>query len=98
MVGELVASEEELRYLESNKYHDHETIGQSFVYCRKKFSVSYNGDKVIEVNLTSEDPQPVQEGQVMQFQYEVKWTPTQKIALLKRDGEEDLLPTVACGN
>ena len=32
------------------------------VFTHKRFSLSYNGDRIIQVNLTSENPVPIQPG------------------------------------
>ena len=32
---------------------------QGFVYTHREFSISYNGNQIIEVNLTSEKPEPI---------------------------------------
>ena len=43
-----------------------------FLFTHLDFSIAFNVDRIIEVNLTSEDPQPVQEGQTMQLrQFEI---------------------------
>jgi transmembrane 9 superfamily protein 3 len=48
------------------------TKGAAFVFTHSKLSIGYNGDRVIEVNLTSENPQPVAEGSAFEFTYEVE--------------------------
>ena len=47
-----------------------------FIYTHRDFSLSYNGDRVIEVNLTSENPRPLVLGEVYPMTYSVKWTPS----------------------
>jgi len=47
-----------------------------FIYTHKKFVLSWNGDRVIEVNLTSENPTPVAEGASLEFTYSVTWVST----------------------
>ncbi len=81
MVGEIVGTEEDLRKMEEissktgNKEHE---VRDAYIYTHKKFSIAYNGDKVIEVNLTSDNPIEVKEGNKLQFSYSVHWIPTQK--------------------
>ena len=44
-----------------------------YVYTHKKLSIAYNQKHIVEVNLTSEDPQLVKEGAVFDFRYDVTW-------------------------
>lgn len=41
-------------------------------------SILYNQDRIIEVNLTSENPVPIEAGQKLQFTYSVHWKETSK--------------------
>jgi len=47
-----------------------------FLYTHKKFSISYNNERIIEVNLTAENPIPIKEGDSISFTYSVDWYPT----------------------
>lgn len=47
-----------------------------FVFTHRKFSIGFNHDRVIEVNLTSSDPQELVPGESLDFTYSVKWRPT----------------------
>jgi len=47
-----------------------------YIYTHKKFVVTYNGDRVIEVNLTSENPVLLERGSKLDFTYSVLWFPT----------------------
>jgi transmembrane 9 superfamily protein 3 len=58
------------------KLEDASGENRYFLYTHKKFSISYNGDKVIEVNLTSENPVPVAKDAELEFTYSVSWNPT----------------------
>lgn len=49
---------------------------QILIYTHKSFDISYNADQIIQVNLTSENPQPVEPGKVLEFTYSVKWEQT----------------------
>ena len=40
----------------------HDIAEEVFVYTHKQFSIAYNGDQIIEVNLTSEAPAALDEG------------------------------------
>jgi transmembrane 9 superfamily protein 3 len=41
-------------------------------------SITYNTDRIVEVNLTSENPVPIETGQKLQFTYSVEWVSTEK--------------------
>ncbi len=45
--------------------------GAAFVFTHSKLSIGYNKDRIVEVNLTSENPQPVGAGLALEFTYEV---------------------------
>jgi transmembrane 9 superfamily protein 3 len=47
-----------------------------YLYTHKKFVVTYNGDRVIEVNLTSENPVLIERGAKLDFTYSITWYPT----------------------
>jgi len=47
-----------------------------YLYTHKKFMISWNGERVIEVNLTSENPIPLEKGTVP-FTYSVSWHKTE---------------------
>jgi transmembrane 9 superfamily protein 3 len=53
-------------------------IYKLYVYTRKKFSIAYNQHRIVEVNLTSEDPRLVEEGVTLDFNYDVTWIQTTK--------------------
>ena len=54
----------------------------SFVYqhifTHRSVSIAYTTDRIIEVNLTSENPVPIEIGQKLQFTYSVHWKLTDK--------------------
>jgi len=77
MVGEMEGSEEELEALELKGEKEHE-IHDVYIYTLKRLSIAYNGDSIIEVNLTSDRPVPAKAGQQVTFSYEVSWQPTNK--------------------
>ena len=53
------------------------TPGASLLYTHKKFSISYNGNRIIQVNITySEKEVEIKVNQKVDFTYEVHWTTT----------------------
>mmetsp|Transcript_17876 Transcript_17876/g.53432 ORF Transcript_17876/g.53432 Transcript_17876/m.53432 type:complete len:357 (-) Transcript_17876:1283-2353(-) len=67
MVGEVSSSDGE----------NPEADGEALVYTHKKFSVSFNGNRIIQVNLTSENPITLGEETQLDFTYSVDWVPTE---------------------
>lgn len=51
---------------------------QGFIYTHREFSISYNGDQIIEVNLTSEKPVALVADVTVPFTYSVTWVKTDK--------------------
>eukprot|EP00798_Chlamydomonas_sp_ICE-L_P018867 gene18867-25423_t len=55
----------------------HDSVGDvAYIYTHKTFDLSYNGDKIIQVNLTSDNPVAVVDGAQLQFTYSVNWVPS----------------------
>jgi transmembrane 9 superfamily protein 3 len=77
MVGEIEGSEEELLEMELRGEQEH-AIHEVFVYTMKRLSIAYNGNRIIEVNLTSDHPISAKEGAKLDFTYEVNWISTDK--------------------
>ena len=77
MVGEIIASEEELNDMEAHPEKEHKTR-DSFIYTTKHFTIAYNGNQIIEVNLTSEDPVEAKADATLDFSYKVEWKKTDK--------------------
>jgi len=69
MVGEVSLNDGESVEAEPN--------GEALVYTHKKFSISYNGNQIIQVNLTSENPVTLGEAAQLEFTYSVDWVPTE---------------------
>lgn len=44
-----------------------------YIWTHKKFEIGYNGDQVVDVNLTSENRVKILEGEKIPFTYEVVW-------------------------
>ncbi len=49
-----------------------------YIYTHKRISIGYNGNRVIEVNLTSQDPKLIEVGATLDFSYDVLWQETTK--------------------
>lgn len=49
-----------------------------FIFTHRRFTISFNADRVIEVSLTSENLRPIKAGEHLEFSYSVKWNPTNK--------------------
>ena len=49
-----------------------------YVYTHKHISVAYNGNRIIEVNLTSQHPELIKPGATLDFTYDILWQPTTK--------------------
>eukprot|EP00639_Heterosigma_akashiwo_P013900 CAMPEP_0206363132 /NCGR_PEP_ID=MMETSP0294-20121207/1405_1 /ASSEMBLY_ACC=CAM_ASM_000327 /TAXON_ID=39354 /ORGANISM="Heterosigma akashiwo, Strain CCMP2393" /LENGTH=521 /DNA_ID=CAMNT_0053808409 /DNA_START=198 /DNA_END=1761 /DNA_ORIENTATION=- len=45
-------------------------------FTHRKFTVAFNGPRIVEVNLTSENPEPIKAGTTLDFSYSVHWSPT----------------------
>ena len=50
---------------------------EPLLYTHKRFVIAYNGDRVIQVNLTSENPVSIAEGAIIDFSYSVEWSSTE---------------------
>ncbi|XP_042066809.1 transmembrane 9 superfamily member 1 [Salvia splendens] len=46
------------------------------LFTHKSLVINYNGNQIIHVNLTQENPKPLEEGRTLDMTYSVKWTPT----------------------
>lgn len=57
---------------------EHGIADEVFIFSHKQFSIAYNGPRIIEVNLTSENPVQLDEGVEIKFTYGVNWVPTSK--------------------
>lgn len=51
---------------------------QGFLYTHRDFSISWNGLRIIEVNLTSENPRPIVPGATLPITFSVTWLETDK--------------------
>eukprot|EP00924_Labyrinthula_sp_SR-Ha-C_P001634 maker-scaffold_18-snap-gene-4.43-mRNA-1 protein AED:0.02 eAED:0.02 QI:86/1/1/1/0.5/0.4/5/532/596 len=48
---------------------------KDFIYTHRQFTIGYNGNRVIEVNLTSEEKVEILDGMTLEFSYGVRWVP-----------------------
>ncbi|KAL0351320.1 UNVERIFIED_CONTAM: Transmembrane 9 superfamily member 1 [Sesamum calycinum] len=46
------------------------------LWTHKNLVINYNGNQIIHVNLTQENPKTLEEGRVLDLTYSVKWVPT----------------------
>jgi transmembrane 9 superfamily member 3 len=53
-----------------------EEDNKHYIYTHKKFDISYNGDQIVEVNLTPEKKEQLKPGTLIPFTYEVNWKPS----------------------
>jgi len=51
---------------------------KAFLFTHKHFSIGYNGDRVVEVNLTSDHPVHIQPGRLFDLSYSVEWVPVSR--------------------
>mmetsp|Transcript_22583 Transcript_22583/g.40038 ORF Transcript_22583/g.40038 Transcript_22583/m.40038 type:complete len:613 (-) Transcript_22583:36-1874(-) len=82
MVGQTVATAEELEQMEKDTVHEHE-VRDAYLYTHKAFTIGYNDKekRIIEVNLTTtEELQPIESdgSSSIEFSYSVKWVPVDK--------------------
>mmetsp|Transcript_8294 Transcript_8294/g.25783 ORF Transcript_8294/g.25783 Transcript_8294/m.25783 type:complete len:576 (-) Transcript_8294:74-1801(-) len=72
MVGELTSTEGD----------EDEAAAEALLFTHKALSISYNGPRIIQVNLTSSNPVALRAGAQLEFTYSVQWhatdTPFQK--------------------
>ena len=80
MVGELASSdgdaEKSPRDSEAAADAVDSTTAEALVYTHKSFVVAYHDDRIIHVNLTSENPVALSAGANVDFTYSVAWVPT----------------------
>jgi transmembrane 9 superfamily protein 3 len=74
MVGEVVSTEEDVRSVESHRERPHEIAESSFVFTHRAFSVGYTrAGAIVEFNLTTDNPQPIEAGKAYTLTYSVEW-------------------------
>ncbi len=72
MVGELMQSDR----TEGGADGTEVPLEQGFIYCHKDFSIAFNGNQIIEVNLTSENPRAIVPGETLSMTFSVTWVET----------------------
>lgn len=65
MVGEILRDDQHGRF-------------ERHIFTHRSISISYNGNQIIEANLTSENPVPIEVGRKLEFTYSVHWKQTDK--------------------
>lgn len=65
MVGEVLRDEEHGRM-------------EKHIFTHRSLSLAYNGNRIVEANLTSENPVSIEKGTVLKFTYSVEWHPSDK--------------------
>jgi hypothetical protein len=53
-----------------------ETGKSAYIWTHKRFEIGYNGDRIVDVNLTSEAKVHLQPNMKIPFTYEVTWKPS----------------------
>ena len=48
----------------------------AYIWTHKKFEIGYNGNRIVDVNLTSESKVQVQPNAKLAFSYEIRWKAT----------------------
>ena len=51
---------------------------EKHIFTHRSLNIAFNQNRIIEVNLTSENPVPIEVKSKIKFTYSVHWTPTQK--------------------
>jgi transmembrane 9 superfamily protein 3 len=53
-----------------------ETGKSLYIWTHKKFEIGYNGNRIVDVNLTSDSKVQLQPNAKLVFSYEIIWRPT----------------------
>ena len=53
-----------------------EASQEYYLYSHKKFDIGYNGNRIVDVNMTTEGKVQLKLGQKVRFSYEVHWKPS----------------------
>lgn len=51
---------------------------RAYMFTHKRLSIGYAGRRIVEVNLTNDEPQHVEAGKSFDLSYSVKWVPSQR--------------------
>ncbi|KAJ6216190.1 hypothetical protein RDWZM_007347 [Blomia tropicalis] len=50
--------------------------GPVYIYTHKKFDIGFNGNRIVDVNMTSQQKVKLELGSTLEFSYEVNWRPS----------------------
>ena len=67
----MALDEQAVEDLEAHADTPHGIADNAFVYTHKTFSVAYNGDQIVAVNLTASEPVKIEAGKAYEFTYSV---------------------------
>jgi transmembrane 9 superfamily protein 3 len=73
MAGEIVLDEAAVEDMESHADTPHGIAENTFVYTHRAFSLAYNGDQIVAVNLTASQPVRIEAGKSYDMTYSVEW-------------------------
>lgn len=59
-------------------FPNHDLLCVQHIFTHRSLSVAYNGDRIVEANLTSENPVPIEKGRTLKFTYSVHWKTSAK--------------------
>ena len=76
MVGELTAPDGATEGAAVGAAEVAEEQKEALLYTHKRFQIAYNADRIIHVNLTSENPVALTAGSSIEFSYSVDWVAT----------------------
>jgi transmembrane 9 superfamily protein 3 len=78
MVGEMeLVDDAAVADLEREPEQPHGIADNTFVYTHRAFSLAYNGDQVVAVNLTASEPARIEAGKSYSLTYSVTWVPSE---------------------
>lgn len=60
--------------------HEEHGNNVNYLYTHKSLSISYNGNRIVEVNLTTDEPVEIKKGKTFDLSYSVKWVSTKKVS------------------
>jgi transmembrane 9 superfamily protein 3 len=78
MIGEVVADEDVIRELESHTEKPHTLVDSTYLYLHKNLTVAVNGNRIIEVSLSSDEAVPIAAGKAFELTYSLHWVTTDR--------------------
>lgn len=74
MIGEVISTEDEVEAVESHRDKPHEIAESTFLFTHRSFSIGYTREgAIVELNLTTEQPQPIEAGKSYTLTYSATW-------------------------